>query len=363
MAVENRSNAAGAINAPPSNSDTYTSRGVFNNTGTSAGVTGTSGSSTSQTTLNPSTGGGTGGNANDTTITLSAGVGLTGGGDFTTNQADAETITFDLGNAGAGAATYTFDATNVLSSLQVDVHGRVLNVTGSTVTPVNPFNDNLRTTASFAGGAVPAPNTVGGVETDTPVSARITVDASDYTIDGVMPTGTNVENLMTTIDPDNDGSRNIAEVTGTIPANTAGNVAIRTTTTVRQTSTTMTEEQDSTPLSTTLFVPYYTLGPVTDDFDFSSAVDISSWTPSTAPLEAGAMNRIMYTFTPDMVGTQHQIYWAIERVPGRNYVVSVGTFEFPFTEGDTLSSGTRLGRSFDVYKFYSGNDQTITITF
>ena len=362
MAVENRSNAAGAINPPPSNSDTYTSRGVFNNTGTSAGTTGTSGSSTSQTTIGPSTGTGGGGNANDTTITLSAGIGLLGGGDFTTNQADAETITFNLENAGAGAATYTFDATNVLSSLQVDVHGRVLNVAGSTVTPVNPFNDNLRTTASFAGGAVPAPNTMGGVEMQTPVSTRITVDASDYTIDSVTPTGTNVENLMTTIDPDGDGSRNVAEVTGDIPANTAGEVAIRTRTTVRQTSTTMTEDRDDVPLSTTLFVPYYTFGPssaTTTMLDFSNPIDISSWTPSTAPLMAG-MNTIEFMRSG---GETQFIYWALEQVPGRTYMQSLGFGNVNFMEAGLQSTGTRLGRTFQVFGWPTNNEQDVIITF
>ena len=38
----------------------------------------------------------TGAGANDTTITLSAGTGLSGGGDFTTNQASIETITFNV---------------------------------------------------------------------------------------------------------------------------------------------------------------------------------------------------------------------------------------------------------------------------
>ena len=359
MAVENRSNAAGAINAPPSNSDTYTSRGVFNNTGTSAGVSGTSGSSTSETTLNPSTGTGGGGNANDTTITLSAGIGIDGGGDFTTNQADAETITFNLGNAGAGAATYNFDSTNILSSLEVDAHGRVLNVTGSSVTPPNPFNDNLQTTSQFAGGPVPA--RTGGVEVDTPVTATVSVDPTDYDITDIMATGTNVNNIVATIDPTDTS---MATITGTVPANTVGPVNIMTETEVTRESTGAVETQTSTPLSTTLYVPFYRLGPTTMDIDFTQPgpIDISSWTEAgTNEITSGTM--IMFDRAQGATG-QQQMYWALEDVQGRTYMQSLGFGTIDFNNLPELNNtGQRLGRTFRLFKWYSNGNEVVEITF
>lgn len=359
MAVENRSNAAGAINAPPSNSDTYTSRGVFNNTGTSAGVSGTSGSSTSETTLNPSTGTGGGGNANDSTITLSAGTGLNGGGDFTTNQANAETISFSLSNAGAGAATYTFDSTNVISELQVDAQGRVLSVMGSSVTPPNPFNDNLQTSAQFAGGPVPA--RTGGVEVDTTVTARVSVDPTDYMITNIMATGTGVNNIVAEVDPTDDS---VANITATVPANTVGPVNIMTETTVMRESTGDTEVQMSTPLSTTLYVPFYRFGPTDTDIDFTQAgpIDISSWTEAgTNEITSGTM--LMFDRAQGATG-QQQMYWALEDVMGRTYMQSLGFGTIDFEGTDELSNtGQRLGRTFRLYKWISNGNETVTITF
>ena len=354
MASEDRSTAAGAVNPPPSNDSTYTSRGVFNNTGTSAGTTGTSGSSTSQTTLNPSTGTGGGGNANDATITLSAGSGLTGGGDFTTNQADAETITFTLGNV---ITAQTFgDTTNGIQTLTVDSHGRVTSATtasGPGPAP-DPFNDNLQTTAMFAGGPVPA--RTGGVEEPTQVTAQVTVDSSDYTITNIEATGNNVSIISAEVDPTDDS---IANVVGTIPANTAGPVSITTEATVRRDSTGDVETQTRTPLSTTLYVPYYRFGPTDMDLDFSNPVDISAWAEAgTDEIRSGTMINFERT-----AGATQQIYWALEQVPGRNYMIDVGFGVFDFVSGDTLTTATRLGRTFNVYKFFSRATQAITINF
>ena len=350
MATETSSTAAGAVNPPPSNDSTYAPRGVFNNSGTSAGTTGASGSSTSQTTVGPSTS--TGGvTPNDATITLAAGSGLAGGDSFTTNQSFAETITFSLENLGNGR---TFgDAADTIQTITIDDFGRVTGVSTAGVTPAPPaFNDNLQTSATFGGG--PVPGRTQASSTPTQVTAEITVDASDYMITNVAPTGNNVENINVNI---ND---NMATITGTVPANTAGPVSITTRTTVMQESTGESMVQSSTPLSTTLYVPYYRFGPATQNIDFSNPVDISTWE------EAGSdeiRSGDMITFTRDNPGTTQQIYWAVEQVQGRDYMIDVGFGVFDFVSGDTLTTATRLGRTFNVYKFFSNGTSTITINF
>lgn len=91
---------------------------------------------------------------NNGTITLSAGTGLSGGGDFTTNQASAETITFSLATSGVTASSYGPSANATLSHsgtfsvpyVTVDAYGRL--TSASTITYTLPGSGNTDYRAS-----------------------------------------------------------------------------------------------------------------------------------------------------------------------------------------------------------------------
>ena len=92
---------------------------------------------------------------NNSTITLQAGIGLDTGGAFTLNQATSETITFDLAEAGAGAATYGSTSDSVkIDNITLDAYGRVTAVTTGATGQVNSVGTNTSGTIEISGGAI-----------------------------------------------------------------------------------------------------------------------------------------------------------------------------------------------------------------
>ena len=349
MAVENRSTAAGAVT---SSTGRYSSRGVFNNDGETTTESGSSSStSTSETVLNPSTGG-TGGNANDTTITLSAGAGIDGGGDFTTNQAAAETITFSLPNTfvpmtgqSAGVAIGTAD--NPVQSITVDAQGRISSVTVQTAIPQpTPFNDQF----SASGDTAPLR------ASESPTMETVTLSVGDgYTLGNIRTssTGTGITVGEPTLNTDMD----MATIPVTIPATdettTDGTTySVTTMSTVTETSSGRTMEETATPLSRTLFIPYYQM-----IFDTQQAsVTLAGLTESSAALTNGTM----VSFTYNTGGPRRQYgYLALERIEGRTYRFDAGFFDI--STDPTGMTAEMFGRTFDFYEFPTQADLSFTI--
>jgi len=92
---------------------------------------------------------------NNSTITLQAGIGLDTGGAFTLNQAASETITFDLAEAGAGAATYGSTSNSIkIDNITLDAYGRVTAVTTGATGQVNTVGTNTSGTIEISGTAI-----------------------------------------------------------------------------------------------------------------------------------------------------------------------------------------------------------------
>ena len=71
-------------------------------------------------------------------ITIAAGTNLTGGGNFSLNQASAETITVNMSTGGAGAASYGSTSDSVkIDNITLDAYGRVTAVTTGATGQVN----------------------------------------------------------------------------------------------------------------------------------------------------------------------------------------------------------------------------------
>ena len=90
---------------------------------------------------------------NDATISIAAGAGLTGSGDFTTNQANAETITLGHSNSvtagtaqGSATKTLTFGDTFTIPTVTYDAQGHI--TTKGTTTMTMPANPNVDTGAT-----------------------------------------------------------------------------------------------------------------------------------------------------------------------------------------------------------------------
>lgn len=357
MAREDTSNVAGAVNPPPTSSD-YTARGVFNNVNTASGNTG--GSATPESTLTPSTStGGGGGNANDTTITLEAGTGLTGGGNFTTNQAEQETITFSLPNVGATGTHGT--ATDILESITIDAQGRVTAVTTSG-TPPNPFNDDLRSGSD-------APPTQAASEQARTEMITLQV-ANGYTINSV--DNINARGILDNSnvgDPSGLGTPMVT-IPVTVPATDSssdpiGSGSVEVTTTTEETATGREFQETTTPLNTMTFLPFYTV--IFNNANRQTATDValSSFTASDAALTNGGRILINNPFgagRPDKYA-----YFALQANDGedgtgsaRNYSFSFGTFE---VEIGVFATRTMFGRTFNIYEFPTRGNVDLTITF
>ena len=85
-------------------------------------------------------------------ITIAAGTNLTGGGNFSLNQASAETITVNMGTGGIGAGIYgsTSDSVKV-DTIAVDQYGRVTAITTGATGQVNTVVSGNTATLSHTG--------------------------------------------------------------------------------------------------------------------------------------------------------------------------------------------------------------------
>ena len=362
MATETSSTAAGAVNPPPSSTPRYTPRGVFNNSGTSAGTSGTSGgstTSTSQTTLNPSTGTGGGGvTPNDSTITLTAGTGLLGGGDFTTNQSFDEGITFSLPNV-ITPSTYG-SASNVIQSITVDEQGRVTNVTTSG-TPPNPFNDNLS-----AGSDAPPSQAASESDRMETITLRV---ANGYTIDEVTTSAGGIIDDNDVGTPTGLGTNEVTipvTIQGTSSSSDPiGGGTVTATTTTIETDTMRERVETVTPLRTSTFLPYYTVIFDNNNRQTTTSIQLSSFVASNAAITHGGRLLISNPFgagRPDKYA-----YFALQTNDGvdgsgtaRNYMFSFGSFGVDI---DVFTTRTMFGRTYNIYEFPTRGDVDLTVTF
>ena len=362
MSVENRSLLSGAVAPPPSEQDQFTgtdgttpntnynyaSRGVFNTGTDTTTVGGDSSSSTSGTT----TGGGTGGsgNANDTTITLTAGTSIMGGGDFTTNQAAAETINFALTNTGVTAGT--FGSATQIPVIQVDAQGRIVSlVLADTTQPVN-FDDGLEQRVTTSGG-IPARTSGGYALPTTDGSFDVTVDVDNgYTLGTVTPNVNAAPTGVTTTTPVLNTDMTEATYMVMVPAETTGEIDISTTVMSTHTETGQTETETTPAVMETLYVPFYTRLETTMQTSF----DLTTFTVSDAAITNGATIFIAH---PNP-GTRQFAYFALEQVAGRNYMFSLGSFNISF---DSFETVTAFGRTFQVYEFPTNGNVNLTVNF
>ena len=349
MAVENRPSAPGAV-APPPSSTEYTARGVFNTGDADLASSGGGSGSTADTPVGPS-GGGTGTEPNDSTITLTAGTALEGGGSFTTNQAGASTITFNLGNTGTAGTFGTAD--NPVQSVTVDAQGRVTNITMQTVAPIpTPFNDQFRSTSDNSPRAAR--------EEATTEMVTLNVGAG-YTLSDVVVNGNSGTVPVTNTEPviSMDGREVTFEVT--IPANDEqtdplGNARVTTTSTVTETETMRTRMETAVPLDREIFIPYYLTPTTTAARGGPGTLDM--FTASSAALSTEG-TPVSFTH-PGPTGRQYA-YLALESVPGRTYRFDAGFFDL--TTDPTGMTYTRFGRTFDLYEFPTNGDLSFTIRF
>ena len=88
-------------------------------------------------------------------ITIAAGTNLTGGGNFSLNQASAETITVNMGTGGVGAGIYgsTSDSVKV-DTIAVDQYGRVTAITTGATGQVNSVGTSNTGTINIAGSSI-----------------------------------------------------------------------------------------------------------------------------------------------------------------------------------------------------------------
>ena len=88
-------------------------------------------------------------------ITIEAGTNLTGGGNFSLNQASAETITVNMGTGGVGAGIYgsTSDSVKV-DTIAVDQYGRVTAITTGATGQVNSVGTSNTGTINIAGSSI-----------------------------------------------------------------------------------------------------------------------------------------------------------------------------------------------------------------
>ena len=91
----------------------------------------------------------------DAVITIEAGTNLTGGGNFSLNQASAETITVNMGTGGVGAGIYgsTSDSVKV-DTIAVDQYGRVTAITTGATGQVNSVGTSNTGTINIAGSSI-----------------------------------------------------------------------------------------------------------------------------------------------------------------------------------------------------------------
>ena len=329
MAVNNRSTLGGAV-APPPSSTEYAPEGVF-----SDGLDTTTGNvGTSESNINPVGGGGT--DPNDTPITLTAGIGLAGGGEFTTNQATAETITFDL--MGGVVTPDTYGGTQTIQSITVDEYGRVTDITvGSGPTPVDPFDDRFvtdRFTANYL-----------ALETTTTQTVNFAVqDGYTFGTPQVSSTGSipvTISNVTVGSDM-RSGSFEVEYPAITATQADGGTFSVSLSVAVTQTSTGATRTETTTPVNRRLFIPVYSrvysmqqTGLTLDGLDESSS---------------GLTNGFMVSFTYDTSGPTRQYgYLALERVQNRVYRFDAGFFDI--STDPTGQFDTRFGRVFDIYEF------------
>lgn len=132
---------------------------------------------------------------NDATISIAAGAGLTGSGDFTTNQANAETITLGHSNSvtagtaqGSATKTLTFGDTFTIPTVTYDAQGHITAKGTTTMTmPANPNVDTGATSVETTGSG----NAITNASYDA-VTRKITLtkDAQFVTLDesGKVPT-------------------------------------------------------------------------------------------------------------------------------------------------------------------------------
>ena len=347
MATTDRSTTSGAVT---SSSNTYTSRGVFNsNEETIAEESGGSGTTIPATTI---TGGGTGGNANNATITLTAGGGINGGGDFTTNQAIDEAIAFSLPltfvpGTGQSAGTAIGNADNPVQSITVDQYGRVSSVTVQTATPLpTPFNDQF----SATGDTSPLR------ASESPTMETVTLSVADgFTLSDITTssTGTGITVGQPVLNVDMDEATIDVTIPATDATTTDGTTySVTTMSTVTETSTGRSMPETATPLSRTLFIPFYQM-----IFDSQqSTLSLSSLTESTSALTNGTM----VSFTYNTSGSRRQYsYLALERIEGRTYRFDAGFFDI--STDPTGQTAEMFGRTFDFYEFPTQADLSFTI--
>ena len=85
-------------------------------------------------------------------ITIGAGTNLTGGGNFSLNQASAETITVDMATGGIGANIYGSTSDNVkIDTISVDAYGRVTAIATGATGKVNTVGTQNTGTILIAG--------------------------------------------------------------------------------------------------------------------------------------------------------------------------------------------------------------------
>ena len=351
MAVEDRSTADGAVNSGTRTN--YTSRGVFNQDGdTTTAGTGTS-STTSETIVGPSGGGG-GVTPNDATITLTAGTGIEGGGDFTTNQATAETITFSLPNTfvpgtGQSAGTAIGTADNPIQSITIDPQGRVSSVTVQTATPLpDPFNDNFRSSSDNTPLRASESATTETVTLNT---------GTGYTLGNVVPNSAGT--VPVTFGPIMGEGTGEVTFDVTIPAtdeasDPTGPATVVVDTLVTETSSGRTMPETSTPLNRDVFIPFYQM-----TFDTQqTSLTLAGLTASSAALTNGTAITLPY----NTGGPQTQYgYLALEMVSGRSYRFDAGFFDI--STDPTGQTATMFGRTFEFFEFPTRADLSFTIRF
>ena len=96
-----------------------------------------------------------GGGANDATITLTAGTGLTGGGDFTTNQAGNESITFNFDSSAITGSFLRKLGDGVVSgSAQVDKTLQQVTAEGASTNVATTFSNTTDSTSKTTGALI-----------------------------------------------------------------------------------------------------------------------------------------------------------------------------------------------------------------
>ena len=351
MSRADRSLTGGAI-APPPSSTEYGSEGVFSETALQRGTRSIPASSIGD---GGTTGGGTGTSANDATIGILAGNGLTGGGEFTTNQADNETIQIDMPvtftpGTGQMAGTAIGTANNPIQSITVDTYGRVTNITTQSAIPEpTPFTDNFSSSEDRTPRAA----------LETPTMEDLTLMVADgYTIGDISPVSSG--SVPVTIGTPTGSGTNMVTIPVTIPANDqssdpTGPARVTVTTTVTETASGRTQMETATPLDRNIFIPYYQMIFDTRQTSLSS---LSGLTASSAALTNGTM----INFTYNTGGPRRQYsYLALERVTGRTYRFDAGFFDI--STDPTGMSAMMFGRTFDFYEFPTQTDLSFTIRY